>query len=297
MENKLGKTLARTLLYSASAMALSAGAASATDIIGAHIGAGNPFFFGDKSVYFDVDPQDCESCDRMTLRGLGPDSNGHIGFRIDFTDIVQRVGQSGNRRGGDEPFSEPNSFDQELGFTVTAGPMYKIIGAILEADAGVSASVGYTANGEEGGSTSGSVSATADVDIRLTEMTNLFDIDLDSFYDASASAMNLNGSNVNPPTDAFSGTSMVMDALDAAPSYTFGLSWAAGTTAACDLSALSDDPAGGSSAQCTWAASAGIAYIDVRFKQMRMDIPEPGTLALFGLGLAGLVAARRKRKI
>ena len=39
-----------------------------------------------------------------------------------------------------------------------------------------------------------------------------------------------------------------------------------------------------------------VAYDDISATALGVSIPEPGTLALFGLGLAGLGLARRRRK-
>jgi hypothetical protein len=45
----------------------------------------------------------------------------------------------------------------------------------------------------------------------------------------------------------------------------------------------------------TDAQRAGLAYGPVQWSVRRAAVPEPGSLALFGLGIGGLAFARRRR--
>lgn len=300
MENKLGKAFLKTLLYSTSAMALSIGAANAGVSLNEHeIGDNNPLMImgtdDTKKVEFDL--SNCVLCG-----GLSPiklEDGSDIGFRIDFSSSLATVATDSSGLPFGTPDAIPSTNSGSLSFSVMAGPGFKIIGAILSADAGVMSSYTYEAMGEESGSGTATASATGDIDLGLTALEDgTFGISFDDVFDVNSithpdsTASGLDTEMMETFSADTTGSETDMDDLAPLTMYNFTLAWDLTTATTCSETFSSIT----SPAICVADSRAELNSIDIRFKQMRMDIPEPASLALFGLGLAGLGALQRRRR-
>ena len=269
------------LLGTASAMALSIGTAEATMAVTDYNSPNMQFFFAndEKKVWFDA--SECDGCGSATLSPLGgPD----FGFRISFgptenieAGVTAVIGTS---------ISQSDSTTQSLLINVmTNDPLMRIVGATLGAQAGVSASYDYQANGEDGSRGFGSAGASGDIDLDLFNGSVI--ADLDGIFDASVSAFDLQTSDDTQVAGTTSVGGPVSGALAPSVMQTMTLRWSLSVMAECDTIDVGR-------ARCDADAMAFIDYVDIRFIQER--IPEPGTIGLLGAGLAGLSWMFRRRR-
>ena len=265
------------LLGTVSALVLSIGTAHAVAVTVGDATEASPFFFGDKKVSFD--PAGCTDCASATLSALdGPD----IGFRVTFgAPTSQSVSASSSG-----PLDDNSLGPQSLGFTVmVTDPLFQIVGVSLSADAGVTASFDWQANGEDisfGGS-GGSADASGDIDLSLSNGGEI--VNLDNVFDAGVAGLNIFGDD-SDSTDSSGIGGPVGGAVTPAVSQVLTLDWFLGAAAEC-IPAF-ELPS------CTADSEAFITSIDVRFVQE--PVPEPATLGIFGAGLIGLGWLRRRRR-